>query len=223
MAAYWAISIVIAAVAIIIAIASVSFKVSRWAAGVDIDRSIFRDLMEKVVEELKGIRDDIRGVRDDIRGVNDGIKRVDDGIKRVDDGIKGVRDDIRGVNDGIQEVLSRLPPPSEPMLKSSPLRLSEQGKEMSRRMGVREWAKATAADFAEGLRGKQPYEVHEFCFRYVKEEFRPEGDWDAKIGACAYESGMGRDKVLDVLAIELRDVLLDRLGGDAPSPGATAA
>ena len=200
----------------IIAICTVVFKVARWTGDVNHDRKAFRELMERVLGELKEISDGIRGVRDDIKGVRDDIKGVRDDIKVVSDEVKGVRDDIKEVNGGVKEILMRLP--SESSGHSSPLRLTGQGRSMSRDLKARDWAETKTAEFADRLRGKQPFEVHEFSLKYVREEFRPDAEWDARIGACAYENGMTRDKVLDVLALELRDALLELLAkGDSAS------
>ena len=116
----------------------------------------------------------------------------------------------------IESILSRLPP--VPARDGSPLRLTDLGERITQTLGGRAWAQETAAVLAERARGKQPYDIQELCTAYVREEFQPTAELDAQIKACAYEGSIKREQVLEVLAIELRDVLLERSG--LPVPGA---
>ena len=54
----------------------------------------------------------------------------------------------------------------------------------------------------------QPYDIQEFCRQYLRDEFNPDRDLELKIKATAFENGIDRHQVLDVLAVELRDKLL---------------
>ena len=200
MSPLWMISLIAAA----IAAAALIFKIGRWVESVDSDRKMFREFMKDLHDDIKGMREDIKGMREDIKGMREDIKDVREGLTQVHKGLMEVHEDVK-------KIFSHLI--SAPTSQSSPRRLSELGEKMSRQIEARTWAQAKATEFAAQMRGRQPYEIHEFCFRYVKGEFRPDAEWDAKIGACAYESGLERDGVLDVLAIELRDALLGLEGG----------
>lgn len=112
------------------------------------------------------------------------------------------------VRDDIKKILGRLP--SASISSGSPIQLTDLGREISTKLGAREWAEKAAAKLGERVKGKQPYEVQEISFNYVKEEFSPTNELETKIGMCAYESGIDRDGVLDVLAVELRDTLLGK-------------
>ena len=57
--------------------------------------------------------------------------------------------------------------------------------------------------------GKQAYDIQELSFEFIRNKYRPSPEIDARIKQCAYENGLDRAEVLDVLAIELRDKLLD--------------
>ena len=110
------------------------------------------------------------------------------------------------VRDDIKEILGRLPP--VPVAGGSPIQLTDLGRKISEKLQAREWAEKTAAMLGGRVKGKPPYEVQDICYDYVKNEFNPTEEQDAKIRMCAYENALDRDKVLDVLAVELRDVLL---------------
>ena len=56
--------------------------------------------------------------------------------------------------------------------------------------------------------GMPPYDVPEFCRTYVKHEFKPNPELEAQIKNCAYENGLERSQVLEVLAVALRDEIL---------------
>ena len=59
------------------------------------------------------------------------------------------------------------------------------------------------------------YDIQELAFKYV-EDFTPDGAMESRIKQCAYENGLKRKQVLDVLAIELRDRLLRLRQMDPP-------
>ena len=222
--------VVIALVVALVALGTLVFKVGGWASRVDADRREFREavkdlrvLMGQVLDELKGVRVGIEDIRGGIREILVGIQDIRGGIEDIRGGIRDIRGDIQDIRGGIQdirgdlkEVLFRLP--SGASADSSPLHLTEKGLKMSGEMQAKEWAESKAQEFVDGLRGKKPYEIHDFCSRYVTDEFRPDEDWTARIGMCAYENGMERDKVLIVLIIELRDALLRMLGESVPAP-----
>lgn len=113
---------------------------------------------------------------------------------------------MQEVRDDIKKILGRLPP--VPVAGGSPIQLTDLGRDISKKLQAREWAEKTAAVLGERVKGKPPYEIQDICYDYVKNEFSPTGEQDAKIRMCAYENALDRDKVLDVLAVELRDVLL---------------
>lgn len=116
---------------------------------------------------------------------------------------------MKEVRDDIKKILGRLH--SASVSSGSPIQLTDLGKEISTKLGAHEWAEKAAVELGERVKGKQPYEVQEISFNYVKEEFSPTAELETKIGMCAYESGIDRDGVLDVLAIELRDILLGKI------------
>ena len=58
-------------------------------------------------------------------------------------------------------------------------------------------------------RDRDPCTIQEACFKYVADEFQPDADMEAKIRLCAFENGIDRDQVVRVLAVELRDQLLE--------------
>ena len=54
----------------------------------------------------------------------------------------------------------------------------------------------------------EPYQIQEFCYAYVYDEFQPDSQFDRAIRVVAYDKVLHRYGVLDVLVIALRDELL---------------
>ena len=116
---------------------------------------------------------------------------------------------IAEIRDDIKKILERLPPVV--VSGGSPLRLTDLGKSISQTVDAAAWAERIAPDLRSRVQGKQPYEIQEVCLNYIREEFKPTEEQDDKIKACASENGIDAQKVLDVLAVELRDNLLASL------------
>ena len=127
---------------------------------------------------------------------------------------KGVNDFMKEIRDDVKEILGRLAP--SPLAGGSPLRLTDLGKSISVTLEAKAWAERTAQGLQAQIEGKQPYEIHEISFAHVKDDFTPTDEQDARIKSCAYENALPRGKVLDVMAVELRDKLLELAGLPAP-------
>ena len=117
-----------------------------------------------------------------------------------------VKDILAEIREDIKNILKRLPPST--VASESPLRLTDFGQDISEQLDAGTWAQRTAAELRNEVEGKQDFEVQEFCFTYVGEQFKPDDEQGRKVGRIAYENGIDREQVLNVLAIELRDALL---------------
>ena len=197
-----------------IAVAVLIFKAGHWVNAVDADRAQFRDFMQEVRDEFgafrKEIRDEFHAFRQEMRDEFHGY------LEEVRKDIRGIRGDFREnleisrkIHEDAAEIkaaLARLP--SAAVSDSSPLHLTDIGESISATLRAREWAERTAAALGERVKGKRPYVVQDLSFEYVKREFKPTEEQEVEIRTCAYEKGLKRDIVLDVLAVELRDALL---------------
>lgn len=110
------------------------------------------------------------------------------------DFMREIREDIKKIHEKIDKIIGRVD--NTTISSGSPLRLTELGERISNELQARQWAEATAAEFAERVGDKQPYEIQEICFEHVRTEFEPDDDLDSKIGTAAYENGIKRDEVL---------------------------
>lgn len=119
-----------------------------------------------------------------------------------------IQNEINKIQDNIEKILVRLPPPTT-IACSSPLALTSLGQHVSQELDARGWAERTAPTLADRAKGQDPYTIQEACFKYIADEFQPDADMEAKIRSCAFENGIDRDQVVRVLAVELRDQLLE--------------
>ncbi len=115
-----------------------------------------------------------------------------------------VREDMRHIRVDINRIFERLSPTSN---SHSPRQLTDLGEKVSEDLQAKQWAQRTAATVQNQVAGKPAYDVQEFCFDYVR-QFNPGAKLDMHINDCAYNYGIDRYAVLDVLAIELRNALL---------------
>ena len=120
---------------------------------------------------------------------------------------------MKEIRDKLDLIFDRLPA-SGTMSSGSPLRLNDLGRRISDTLDLTEWVQATAAQIKDQVAGKSAYDIQQFCFDYVRNKLELDAEQDAKIKSCAFENGLTLASVRDVLAIELRDVLL----GDKEPP-----
>lgn len=135
------------------------------------------------------------------RGVDEDISSFEEFSERVEASLSKIERDIKDLSE-------RIP---VPIIKgSSPLSLTEFGKEVSSEINAKDWAKSKSQTLWRELDGKEPYEIHEFCETYVQSEVNVE-DIEGSIKRTIYEHGLKRDDVMSLLAIELRDSLFRAL------------
>lgn len=128
---------------------------------------------------------------------------------------KKFMEEIRGK---IQEILNTLN--RSPVLSSgSPLQLTDKGQTIAKQISAEKWAAELGQNIMEDIEtdisNKSPYEIQEFCFKHV---YNREFSTDRKdlINNCAYQNGVRFEAVLNVLAIVLRDILLQLTGQPVP-------
>ena len=138
-------------------------------------------------------------------GVGIWVGKVNERTSAVSNVMIEIRNELRTIVQKVEQVLLRV---DCGVARGSPLQLTEVGKSMSETLGSTAWAEAKALDLFEQVRGMGPYDVQEFSKKFVTDEFKPDAEMESAIKACAYEHGLQRNDVLQVLAVELRDQLL---------------
>ena len=127
--------------------------------------------------------------------------------KAFNEFIKEVRDRLREINAQLREIFRRLPPVVA--AESSPLRLTDFGEKIADCLGAEELADGLENVLRPLVAGMTDYDLQEECIRYVNEDYRPSEEIEERIKHCAYQNGIKTEQVLRVLALELRDRLLE--------------
>ena len=118
-----------------------------------------------------------------------------------------IRTELSRIHSRIDDIFGKLGGPAT-LNTASPITLTDLGRSISETLGASAWAANRAETLIERVIEAPAYDIQVFTFEYVEGEFTPDAAMEATIKQCAYENGLRRKQVLDVLAIELRDQLL---------------
>ena len=130
---------------------------------------------------------------------NEWMKGIDDFKKQTTNALEEIRNDIKRLLES---------QPRSVLAATSPLRLTDLGREVSECVRAAAWAAEKAVQLADKVKGKSAYEIQEFCINYMRAEYQPPDVQDQLFKKCAYDHGIKLKQVLDVCAVELRDRLL---------------
>ena len=114
---------------------------------------------------------------------------------------------IDKLQENVHELLGMARGVSKP---GSPLKLTELGNKVAKCLEAKGVFRDIEPLLRDRIHEKQPYEIHDICFEYIHGELDPSPEMEAAIRLCAYENGVKREDVLEVMAIELRDRLLPK-------------
>ena len=126
-----------------------------------------------------------------------------------------IKNSITTIQNDIKTILGALPPPT--VSRTSPLSLTDFGKQISKEVKAGIWAEDMAGRLVGRVQDKKPFEIQEFCFKFVKgAEFKPTEETSNAIRESAYNHGTKIDDIKDVFVVELRDSILKLLNLDPP-------
>lgn len=121
-----------------------------------------------------------------------------------------IRTELSRIHSRIDDIFGKLG--SSTTRTGSPIQLTDLGQSISETLGAPAWAASHAEMLVDRVIKAPAYDIQALAFQYVEKEFPDDGAedtaMDALIKQSAYENGLKRKQVLDVLAIELRDCLL---------------
>lgn len=137
---------------------------------------------------------------------------VDSDRKSFKDFMKEIRKDITALRDEFRTYFG-----GKPLITpGSPLQLTGYGKKLSEELDGKKWAAEIATGLTDQLGGADAYEIQQFSFNHV-EDIEYTAEQSKLIRDIAYRNGLSEGNVRRVLAIELRDKLLEMAGGlEAP-------
>ena len=123
----------------------------------------------------------------------------------VDNDRNNFKEFMKEVRSDIKEILSRLP--AKPTSSASPIRLTELGERISKKIDAKSWAKTVAQEMAGETEGKDSLKIQEESFKKAK-NFKPNETLLKNMRDSAFQEGIDLDGIRDVLGVELRDQLL---------------
>lgn len=98
----------------------------------------------------------------------------------------------------------------------SPIRLSDFGESISEDVSAHAWAERVSETVKTIVKDMDAYEIQVFCFEYVENNAEYSDEEQRTIRKIAYEQGVKAEDVRRVLAVELRDKLLEHVGLGTP-------
>lgn len=178
-------------------------------------------VLERIMDELKEVRLRLNRMDERLNGLDRRLDRVDRRLDRVDGRLDKVDERLdcvdrkietnsTAINQLRQVVFTRLNIPS--VTSESPLRLSELGKTLSEEIDAEAWVERIADQLKVSVAGKDAYEIQSFCFDYVENTDQYSDQERRTIHKVAYQRGIMAEEIRRVLAIELRDKLLEHTG-----------
>ncbi len=127
-------------------------------------------------------------------------------VTKVNEARKGWRDVATEIRKDIKQIFLRLPPP-QTTGSGSPVQLTEFGEKVAAKLEASAWATERAPHLWQKVEGFKPFEVDEFCENYVQNNL--DTATRERVAQRAYEFGIKREHVLNVLRVVLREALFD--------------
>ena len=139
-------------------------------------------------------------------------------IKRFGEFIEEVRQEISKISVGIKEIREGLIARfgRSIITPGSPLRLTDFGKSISKELDAPSWAERMVDAIQGEIEDQEPYTIQVFSFEYASKPENYSSEQDVLIRSSAFNNGLDTDLVRQVVGIELRDLLLERLGLTPP-------
>lgn len=119
-----------------------------------------------------------------------------------------IKDDIGAIRNNIKLIFERLPHPF--VRSSSPVTLTESGKEVSASLGVKAWAEEQAPRLKNEVEGKEEFEIFAKCAEHAQEQYEKDEALRRKVDGGAYQRGSEAKEILKIYTVELRDAVLRR-------------
>ena len=144
------------------------------------------------------------------------LNAFDKNLNKFEKRLSRVEDQIAGLYNYLLTIFGPKVIKSE-----SPIVLSELGESISEEIAAQVWADKVSKTLVEEVKGKDSYEIQIFCFQYVEETAEYSDEEQRAIHDSAYKLGIKASDVRRVLAVELRDKLLEHVSLEAPEEAHT--
>jgi len=127
-------------------------------------------------------------------------------VTKVNEARKGWRDVATEIRKDIKQIFLRLPPP-QTTGSGSPVQLTEFGEKVAAKLEALAWATERAPNLWHKVESLKPFEVDEYCESHVQNNL--DTAMKERVAQSAYEFGINREQVLNVLRVVLREALFN--------------
>jgi len=125
---------------------------------------------------------------------------------KIDAEIGGLKDLVKEIRDKLDRAFQAIP--SNTVVGSSPVRLTDLGERIAEETDARAWAVSHAETLLPKCEELKEYQIYNLCTEYVMSR---SAEWPENMDEVAYNHATVRDNLWDVLAVVLRDAILNRL------------
>ena len=119
---------------------------------------------------------------------------------------KSVKKTLETIQEDIKKIFHQLAGETS---ATSPMTLTELGKKLAKEVNADELAADIVSKLKSKIQGLNPYRVQQLCLEYVENEYDPPADVVDAIERVAYENGRQVEGVRRVIAVVVRDKLLE--------------
>lgn len=127
-------------------------------------------------------------------------------IGTQNESVGAVKKSLRKLEDNSDQILLILAPEAK---GSSPLQLTELGDRIAESIGSIGVVTEVYKNLVNRTKEKTPYQVQKICLDYMENEFSPSVELKEAIENCAFENGVLPRNIRRVIAILVRNALLE--------------
>lgn len=151
------------------------------------------------------------------------LAKIDEDISFLRKDFSSIRDDFSSIRNDFSDLRKIIFERQGTTLYTSKslLQLTDEGESVSEEIGALRWIEKILDSLKAKIKGKDAYEIQDFCFGYVEDANRYTDEEQRAIRNSAYKRGIKTGDIRRILAIELRDKLLEHAGLEAPEESHT--
>ena len=179
---------------------------AKWERSVDVDREAFTTFMETTQEIRRERAKWERSVDVDRSNSKTFMKTCQRQFEAFQRQLETFQRQLETLQQQLQEVRALVAGRQRPWLgRSSQLRLTEEGQNLSGQLGAGAWAGAAAEELAAKAKGLEPFEIEEMAFGYAGGLELPRS-----MRRIGYNEDVPLAVIRQVLGVVLRDELIHR-------------
>ena len=195
------------------------FAVCKWIIRFN-DQAVSQKEIKDETVDLRTTTDGLKVATDDLKAATHGLKVATSELKVS---VENVQVSVEQKLDAMRDLLTNVILYAIPKAKgssatetNSPLTLSDLRMKISKDLDLEVIAHKLADDLKEQAIGLEDYQIHELSIDFAHNKFVPASEVDQSIRRYSYQECIFREIIMEVLALVLRDKLLEQNGLSVP-------